>query len=74
MPSDSNKKTHRNMRNITINIPNLYDQALLKLQKMGLIPSRSEGVRNAIRLFFSNILPDSQSIKAFVNEPINKLL
>jgi len=42
------------LRNITINIPNIYDKNLLKLQKLGMIPSRSEGVRLAIRNFLQN--------------------
>ncbi|MCK4239362.1 MAG: CopG family transcriptional regulator [Candidatus Lokiarchaeota archaeon] len=42
------------MRNITINIPDIYDKNLLKLQKLGMIPSRSEGVRLAIRNFLQN--------------------
>jgi len=42
------------LRNITINIPDIYDKNLLKLQKVGLIPSRSEGVRLAIRNFLQN--------------------
>lgn len=46
--------TKSHMRNITINIPNIYDANLLKLQKLGLIPSRSEGVRLAIRQFLQN--------------------
>ena len=44
----------RRMRNITINIPDIYDKNLLKLQKQGMIPSRSEGVRLAIRQFLQN--------------------
>ena len=44
-------KGKMNLRNITINIPDIYDKNLLKLQKVGLIPSRSEGVRLAIRQF-----------------------
>jgi len=50
----SQVKEKRNMRNITINIPNIYDANLLKLQKLGLLPSRSEGVRIAIREFLQN--------------------
>ena len=45
-------KSH--LRNITINIPDIYDANLLKLQKLGMIPSRSEGVRLAIRQFLQN--------------------
>jgi len=48
------KDPKRKMRNITINIPNIYDKNLLKLQKLGMIPSRSEGVRLAIRYFLQN--------------------
>jgi hypothetical protein len=48
---EEKKDTKRNMRNITINLPDLYDKNLLKLQKLGMIPSRSEGVRLAIRNF-----------------------
>jgi len=48
--NDKNVKK-RSMRNITINLPNIYDKNLLKLQKLGMIPSRSEGVRLAIRNF-----------------------
>jgi len=48
---EEKKDTKRTMRNITINLPDLYDKNLLKLQKLGMIPSRSEGVRLAIRNF-----------------------
>ena len=47
----SSKNQKRNMRNITINLPDLYDKNLLKLRKLGMIPSRSEGVRLSIRNF-----------------------
>lgn len=46
--------TKSHMRNITINIPDIYDANLLKLQKLGMLPSRSEGVRLAIREFLQN--------------------
>lgn len=48
------KEPKKKMRNITINIPYIYDKNLLKLQKLGMIPSRSEGVRHAIREFLQN--------------------
>jgi len=51
---DRKKEKKRHMRNITINIPDIYDKNLLKLQKLGMIPSRSEGVRLAIRNFLQN--------------------
>ncbi|MBY8981990.1 MAG: type II toxin-antitoxin system ParD family antitoxin [Candidatus Lokiarchaeota archaeon] len=37
------------MRNITINIPNNYDDNIQKLIKQGLVPSRSEAIRTALR-------------------------
>lgn len=51
---DDKKEKKRHMRNITINIPDIYDKNLLKLQKIGMIPSRSEGVRLAIRNFLQH--------------------
>lgn len=44
----------KRMRNITINIPDIYDKNLLKLRELGMFPSRSEGVRLAIRQFLQN--------------------
>ena len=55
----------RNLRNITINIPDIYDKNLLKLQKVGLIPSRSEGVRLAIRQFLQNEYKDLKILGYF---------
>ena len=39
------------MKNITINIPELYDKNIWKLIKMKLLPSRSEAIRIALREF-----------------------
>ena len=39
------------MKNITINIPELYDQNIQKLIKMKILPSRSEAIRIALREF-----------------------
>ena len=39
------------MRNITINIPEIYDENIQKLIKTKVIASRSEGIRTAIREF-----------------------
>ena len=36
------------MKNITINIPHIYDKAIQKLIVMKLVPSRSEAVRIAL--------------------------
>ncbi len=48
-PAKEKKPT---MRNITINIPNIYDVNIQKLIKMKIVPSRSECVRTALREFF----------------------
>ncbi|MBA7492427.1 hypothetical protein ES702_02977 [subsurface metagenome] len=37
------------MKNITINIPDLYDENIQKLIKMDIVPSRSEAIRIALR-------------------------
>ena len=55
----------RKLRNITVNIPDIYDKNLLKLQKVGLIPSRSEGVRLAIRQFLQNEYKDLKILGYF---------
>jgi metal-responsive CopG/Arc/MetJ family transcriptional regulator len=39
------------MKNISIGLPNIYADNLEKLEDKGSIPSRSEGVRLAIRQF-----------------------
>ena len=46
-----NKKKKTPMKNITINIPELYDENIDKLKDMNLIASRSEAIRTAIREF-----------------------
>lgn len=37
------------MSNITINIPEIYDENIQKLIKMGVVSSRSEAIRTAVR-------------------------
>lgn len=50
----NNKKKHVNMKNITINYPDIYDKKIKELIQKKIIPSRSEGVRTAIREFLHN--------------------
>lgn len=53
MRSKSENKTKKQpMHNITINIPDIYDENIQKLIKKGVIPSRSEAIRTALREFF----------------------
>lgn len=42
------------MVNITINLPEIYDENIQKLIKMRLVPSRSEAIRIALREFLHN--------------------
>lgn len=37
------------MKNITIALPEIYVDAIERLQTVGMIPSRSEGIRIAVR-------------------------
>jgi Arc/MetJ-type ribon-helix-helix transcriptional regulator len=49
-----NKEPKPPMRNITINIPDIYDKNIQKLIEMRLIASRSEAIRTALREFLQN--------------------
>jgi Arc/MetJ-type ribon-helix-helix transcriptional regulator len=42
------------MQNITINIPEIYDENIQKLIKNKVVPSRSAAIRIAIREFLHN--------------------
>ena len=44
-------KKSRPMQNITINIPEIYDENIQKLIKNKIVPSRSGAIRIAIREF-----------------------
>lgn len=39
------------MRNITIALPEIYVRNIEKVQNLGMIPSRSEGIRSAVKKF-----------------------
>ena len=41
----------RSLQNITIALPEIYCDNLKKLQEMGIISSRSDGIRRAIQQF-----------------------
>lgn len=45
------------MKNITINLPNIYDKKIQELIKKKITPSRSEAVRTSIREFLNDLIP-----------------
>jgi len=53
MEYNNTQKIKRSMKNITINIPNTYDEGIQKLIGMKLIASRSEAIRIALREFLN---------------------
>ncbi|MHA1195250.1 MAG: hypothetical protein ACTSRH_03740 [Promethearchaeota archaeon] len=46
------EKKKRNMVNITINIPNIYDENIKKLIEMKVVANRSAAIRRALYEFF----------------------
>jgi len=54
MMGSEKKKIKPKMVNITINLPQIYDQNIQKLIKMKVVPSRSEAIRIALREFLHN--------------------
>ena len=48
------KEKKDKMVNITINYPHIYEENIQKLIKLKIIPSRSEGIRLALRDFLHN--------------------
>lgn len=50
------------MKNITIYLPEIYVQNVDKLQILGLIPSRSKGIRIAVRDFLKKEILFSKNL------------
>ena len=61
------KSKKRAMKNITINIPDLYDENIQKLIAMKLIASRSEAVRTALREFLNQENEENLELLGFSN-------
>ena len=58
------------MKNITINIPDIYDVNIQKLIKQKIIPNRSEAIRTAIREFLRQEFKNLQMLGFFENQNI----
>ena len=62
---EKRKANKKGMVNITINIPEIYDENIQKLIKKKIIPSRSEGVRIAVREFLQKEYSENLKILNF---------
>ncbi|MDX1797091.1 MAG: ribbon-helix-helix domain-containing protein [Candidatus Lokiarchaeia archaeon] len=51
MEDKENNKKKKKMVNITINLPEIYDENIQKLISMKIVASRSEAIRTALRDF-----------------------
>ncbi|MHA1932162.1 MAG: ribbon-helix-helix domain-containing protein [Promethearchaeota archaeon] len=51
MTNAEKRKTKPKMVNITINLPQIYDENIQKLIREKIVPSRSEAIRIALREF-----------------------
>ena len=54
-----------NLKNITINLPEVYDENIQKLIKNKIVPSRSECIRIALREFFQSEYKNMQLLGFF---------
>jgi Arc/MetJ-type ribon-helix-helix transcriptional regulator len=54
MTVSKKNKPKPKMVNITINLPEIYDENIQKLIRMKILPSRSEAIRVALREFLHN--------------------
>ncbi|TFG27127.1 MAG: ribbon-helix-helix protein, CopG family [Promethearchaeota archaeon] len=66
--SNKNEKEKISMKNITINIPDLYDKKIQWLIKRKIIPSRSEAIRTALREFLHNEYSNNLNLLGFFEE------
>ncbi len=66
------KKTKKRMVNITINIPDIYDENIQKLIRVKVVPSRSEAIRTALREFFQNEYKTMQLLGFFGDDKSEK--
>lgn len=65
---DKFKKKKSPMQNITINIPECYDKNIQKLIGLGLVSSRSEAIRTAIREYLQKEYTVNLELLDFFND------
>jgi Arc/MetJ-type ribon-helix-helix transcriptional regulator len=56
------------LKNITINLPEQYDEVIQKLIRLKIIPSRSEAIRTALREFLQKEFRNLDTMEAFLND------
>jgi len=58
------------LRNITINLPDQYDEVIQKLIRLKLIPSRSEAIRTALREFLQDEFQNLDMMENFLDDAL----
>ncbi|MHA1492331.1 MAG: ribbon-helix-helix domain-containing protein [Promethearchaeota archaeon] len=65
MTKNEKEKNSSLMKNITINIPHIYEKNIQKLIEMKLIANRSEAIRTALREFLQKEYNKNLNILGF---------
>ncbi|MHA1148705.1 MAG: ribbon-helix-helix domain-containing protein [Promethearchaeota archaeon] len=66
MAKNQNKRT--TMKNITINLPELYDENIQKLIRLKILPSRSEAIRLALKEFLQKEFSENLDLLGYFKE------
>ncbi|MFX1377627.1 MAG: ribbon-helix-helix domain-containing protein [Promethearchaeota archaeon] len=69
MADNEKKKKKKKMVNITINLPDIYDENIKKLIGMKVVASRSEAIRTALRDFLHNEYNNLKLLGYFEENP-----
>jgi len=67
---DRNSEEKPELRNITINLPDQYDEVIQKLIRLKLIPSRSEAIRTALREFLQDEFQNLDMMENFLDDAL----
>jgi Arc/MetJ-type ribon-helix-helix transcriptional regulator len=70
--NDKNNRKKTPMRNITINIPEIYEENIQELIQKEIIANRSEGIRIAIREYLRREYDNLELLGFFENIENNK--
>ncbi|MFX0024284.1 MAG: ribbon-helix-helix domain-containing protein [Candidatus Hermodarchaeota archaeon] len=69
MEDKENDNKKKKMVNITINLPEIYDQNIKKLISMKIVASRSEAIRTALRDFLHDEYSNLKLLGYFEENP-----